>query len=57
VLAQHVEGRHTEVAGTDERDPHVFFPSLERFPSKWKPVQADMPIAHPGRLSRRRAGT
>ena len=30
VLAQHVEGRHAEVAGTDKRNPHVLCPWLVR---------------------------
>jgi hypothetical protein len=29
-LAQHIEGRHAEVAGADEGNPHLFFPSLVR---------------------------
>ena len=28
VFAQHVEGRYAEMAGADEGDPHVFYPSL-----------------------------
>ena len=30
VLAQHVEGRHAEMAGADEGNPHLFCPSLVR---------------------------
>jgi hypothetical protein len=30
VLTQRVECRHAEMAGTDQGDPHVFYPSLIR---------------------------